>query len=130
VNLTESLERAIQEAIAKVCRLYPAVDTARQGRTEMQGLPKYGEQVMANRECNGDFFRAEGQWYYWCLWDGLLVCYQPLGNGDECPFCKRIIDARNHGEVVTTRRIVVEAVLPNGTLVEICADERAKSTGN
>lgn len=40
---------------------------------------------MANRECEGDFFSAEGVRYYRCLWDGTTMLAP--ATGDKCPNC-------------------------------------------
>jgi hypothetical protein len=75
---------------------------------------------MANRDCNGDFFIADGARYYRCLWEG-KVLYPAPQQGDECSSCARIIEGTETGEaMVKTIRIAilppkfaVEAILPN-----------------
>ena len=56
---------------------------------------------MANRECNGEFFELKDKLHYRCFWDGSILRLDwfgyPLGNGVECPNCKRKIDAQNIG---------------------------------
>lgn len=71
-----------------------------------------------NRDCNGDFFVADGKEYYACFWDGALIT-SPPGNGEECPHCKRKIDARSQGacEVVTVKF----ALVPGRGRIELSA---------
>jgi len=65
---------------------------------------------MANRDCNGDFFTAEGARYYRCLWDSTTILAPT--NGDKCPRCERKIDGTEAGEwEVRTVRL---AVSPGG----------------
>ena len=61
---------------------------------------------MANRNCEGDFFSADGVRYYRCMWDStVLVAPEP---GSQCPNCKRDIAGQDHGNLEThTRRFVV-----------------------
>ncbi len=61
---------------------------------------------MANRDCEGDFFLADGVRYYRCMWDStVLVAPEP---GSQCPNCKRDIAGQDHGRLEThTRRFVV-----------------------
>lgn len=60
---------------------------------------------MANRECNGDFFKADGVQYYRCLWDSNIVGAPQ--NGETCPNCGRVIDGQDIGELsVRTLRVV------------------------
>lgn len=73
---------------------------------------------MANRNCEGDFFLADGVRYYRCLWDGIVfVAPEP---GSQCPNCKRDISGQDHGSLeMHTRQFVVlpgtgwEATLPH-----------------
>ena len=72
---------------------------------------------MANRDCEGDFFSADGIRYYRCMWDGAVLVAPDLGG--QCPNCNRNINASDHGKLeIHTRRFVVvpvtevEATLP------------------
>ena len=42
---------------------------------------------MANAECSGDFFEADGARRYRCLWDSTIV--PARGKFEMCPHCKR-----------------------------------------
>jgi hypothetical protein len=65
---------------------------------------------MANRDCNGDFFTADGVRYYRCLWDSTTM--PAPANGDKCPYCDRVIDGTKAGEyAVLTVRL---AISPSG----------------
>lgn len=60
---------------------------------------------MANDKCNGTFFQITEKRYYKCLWDGSILKLnwfdQPLGNGVNCPNCKRVIEGTNAGAAVS-----------------------------
>ena len=63
---------------------------------------------MANRECHGDFFTAEGERFYRCIWDGSLIGLVPGRPFLTCTNCQREIEGQDHGEVaVETVRTVV-----------------------
>jgi hypothetical protein len=66
---------------------------------------------MANRECNGDFFTADGVRYYRCLWDGSVHAW--LKAGSKCPACEREIQGAEHGPLLTqtTRHVVIPETL-------------------
>ena len=51
-----------------------------------------------NRDCNGDFFTADGKRYYCCLMDGSVFLSIAL-NGDRCEKCNRVIYAVDHDDV-------------------------------
>ena len=72
---------------------------------------------MANRDCNGDFFRVDGIEYYRCLWDGSVVT--GAHEGGDCPECKRLIFATNHGDIPSSPMKM--AMLPNRIKVLIPA---------
>lgn len=72
---------------------------------------------MANRDCEGDFFSADGVRYYRCMWDGAVLVAPE--HGRQCPNCKRDIAGQDHGSLeMHTRRFVrlpstgLEAELP------------------
>ncbi len=55
---------------------------------------------MANRNCNGKFFRIIDEQWYRCMWDGALMkirWFGSLKNGDKCPNCQRKIDGTDAG---------------------------------
>lgn len=61
---------------------------------------------MANRDCNGDFFTADGVRYYRCLWDSAVM--PAPAQGDKCPNCDRVIDGTEAGEwEVRTTRVAI-----------------------
>lgn len=70
---------------------------------------------MANRDCNGDFFTADGVSYYRCLWDSTTMVAP--ANGDMCPNCSRTIDGTEAGE--WTVRTVRIAISPDGTELQL-----------
>lgn len=65
-----------------------------------------------NRDCNGDFFTAQGKRMYRCLADGSLQ--SDMKNGDICWSCDRKIDAQDHGELPVVAVTLYEVTLPNG----------------
>jgi hypothetical protein len=79
---------------------------------------------MANRDCNGDYFAADGVRYYRCFWDGKLLTPPPA---EHCPNCDRRIDAVDVGEVqVRTTRVVS---LPSAPHVELPSTTCESETG-
>ena len=88
---------------------------------------------MANRDCEGDFFAADGVRYYRCMWDGtVLVAPEP---GSQCPNCKRDIAGQDHGRLEThTRRFVIlpeagwEADLPHNAALTGAEGVRVEGT--
>lgn len=78
---------------------------------------------MANRECNGTFYRLpDGTEHYRCLWDGAVMAAQ-LTNGDRCPHCARVIDGSDAGECVSTTVAYVH-LFSDGSTLEIIPDRR------
>jgi hypothetical protein len=71
-----------------------------------------------NRDCNGDFFRADGKRYYRCLLDSTIMQVLHVVEGDKCPNCLRKIDAQDFGDVEakTVKQVTVDSrtyLLPN-----------------
>lgn len=62
---------------------------------------------MANHDCNGDFYEANGQRWYRCLWDSTVVPADHCRG--TCPHCERRIAATDHGAVKTRQFLVTEA---------------------
>lgn len=61
---------------------------------------------MANHNCNGDFFTADGVKLYRCLWDGTIM--DAPENGAECSNCHRPVDAdETECQVRTVRQVSV-----------------------
>jgi len=70
---------------------------------------------MANRDCNGDFFMADGVQYYRCLWDGAVIT--GAYNGGTCQNCSRKID----GTDIAVDRVEFAKIvtLSSGTRVQL-----------
>jgi hypothetical protein len=61
-----------------------------------------------NRDCNGDYFIAEGLQYYRCLLDGSVLQSSQLLS--VCPHCERNVDAQDLGTLKT--RTILQAFNP------------------
>lgn len=70
---------------------------------------------MSNRDCNGDFFVADGVRYYRCLWDGTTM--PSPANGSQCPNCKRTIDGTEIGDLAV--RTLIVAIYQDGTEIRL-----------
>jgi hypothetical protein len=61
---------------------------------------------MANHNCKGDFFTANGAKLYRCFWDGAIL--DAPYNGAECPNCQRPVDGyETECQVRTVRQVSV-----------------------
>ncbi len=70
---------------------------------------------MANRDCNGKLFKADGVTYYECLWDGKVIA--GVDTSLNCPNCNRTIDASHIGDVTT--KLIKVALFPDGRKIHL-----------
>jgi len=74
-----------------------------------------------NRDCNGDYFTADGQDYYRCLLDGKVMVVADYPK--FCPNCGRVVEANDLGELVTKTISFRQVTFHNGWDVSLPTEE-------
>lgn len=77
----------------------------------MQEMSEEGFKSM-NIECNGDYFTADGQDYYRCLWDGKVLAVADYP--EFCLNCNRRVEAHDLGELEAETITIHRVTFPNG----------------